>query len=301
MRLLQPLLMAPGPFYFYPWKPVVNAVAGDDYMTGYKHFASGHSHFVNLALHCVCLFIQVFGNFGLLNVIDGRINQPVQGVRILSALSAISWSAYLLVAAKGAPLVARLGSAAVLALGYQLAPQITREHLDLGAPLAMIIALLVSNYGLTRARLQLPAKPVAKLVAIMGAWAYAWPYLEGAYVNAIGGAVPQHTNNITALALLYTLGVTQVQNPLSFLVLTAVPLLRLASAAAGGDPLLFFWSYGFAGSLFQGLTHRTVAEEATLLALERETEQRKLKFEWSHVTFFPVLLLHRVMQRVKQG
>lgn len=301
MRMLQSLLMAPGPFYFYPWKAPVNAAAGDDYAVGFKHFWTGHRHAVNLSLHCVCLFVQVFGNFGLLNAIDARyIPQPIAGVRVLSAASAIVWSLYLLVASKGCPMAARVGSAAALGLAYFLAPQITRTHMDVGAPAAMVAALLVSNFAI--AKRKIPIAAVVRLIVVMGLWGTAWPAIEGAFVDRVlGGARPERTLEIIGGVAGYLGVLGLARNPLTALVLSGLLFTRLASAAAGGDSVLYFWSYAFAGSLFQGLTHRAVQEEATLLALERESEDAKLRFEWAHVTFFPTLLLHACIRAMSGG
>ena len=37
-----------------------SCLLGDSYAVGYRHFAAGHYGRINLALHCVALFIQNF-------------------------------------------------------------------------------------------------------------------------------------------------------------------------------------------------------------------------------------------------
>jgi hypothetical protein len=302
VRLLQSLLMAPGPFYYYPWKAPINALAGDDYATGYKHFIAGHRHAVNLSLHCACLFIQVFGNFALLNAIDAAyVPQPVAGVRILSAVSAATWAGYLLLFSGGCPAVPRVASIAVLALAYLTAPLITHGNMDRFAAGIFTLALVISNYFLTKK--PIAAKGVLRLAVAMAAWGTLWPFIESAFVkNVLGGALaPSQTHAVMGGVAAYLAGLGLMKNPLSLVVVTGMIVARLASAATGGNSVLFFWSYAFAGSFFQGLTHRTVQEEATMLALERESEEKKLRFEWSHVTFFPTLLLHACWNAVTRA
>eukprot|EP00697_Spironema_sp_BW2_P016626 gnl/Spiro4/7994_TR4202_c0_g1_i2.p1 gnl/Spiro4/7994_TR4202_c0_g1~~gnl/Spiro4/7994_TR4202_c0_g1_i2.p1 ORF type:complete len:367 (-),score=47.68 gnl/Spiro4/7994_TR4202_c0_g1_i2:32-1132(-) len=69
--LSQGLLYFCGPFFCFPWKPLVNRISGVDYSTAYsKHFRRDHSDPVNLALHAVCLVLQLWSNFALLAHID---------------------------------------------------------------------------------------------------------------------------------------------------------------------------------------------------------------------------------------
>lgn len=42
------LLYAPGAFFFYPWKPLMNALVGDSYGVAYAHFRRDHSDPLNL-------------------------------------------------------------------------------------------------------------------------------------------------------------------------------------------------------------------------------------------------------------
>ena len=42
----------------------------------------------------------------------------------------------------------------------------------------------------------------------------------------------------------------------------------------------------------QGAAHAVTREEPTLVALERETPDDKLRFEYAHVSYFPNLVLH---------
>ena len=297
-RLLQATLMVPGPFYFYPWKAPINHLAGDDYDTGFKHFVTGHRHAVNIALHGVCLFIQLFGNFGLLHAIDqtGVVPQPFPGIPLLTAASAFIWAGYCLAGAPACPLVARVASAACIGVAFAMAPHVTARQMDQAAPAAMVAALLVSNFAMAKRKIA-PAA-VVKVMGAMAFWSFGWAHVERLFVDKVlGGELPADKHALVLGGFgLYLLALGLQRNPLRPLVVTGVIFGRLGAAAIGYNPLLSLWAYAFQASLFQGITHSAVKEEATLLALERETEERKLRFEWSHVTFFPNLAIHATMQ-----
>ena len=47
------ILYAPGAFFFYPWKPLIQLAVGDSYASAYRHFQRDHSDLTNVLLHCV--------------------------------------------------------------------------------------------------------------------------------------------------------------------------------------------------------------------------------------------------------
>ena len=60
-------------------------------------------------------------------------------------------------------------------------------------------------------------------------------------------------------------------------------------------------SFAFLAMLWQGVSHIISKQQATLVALNKNagskkspdaTQREKVAFEWSHVSYFPVLLLH---------
>lgn len=63
-------IYAAGTFYANPFKVVLNAAIGSRYAIAYAHFRRDHSVPLNIILHLLCLFIQVLGNFALLQVLD---------------------------------------------------------------------------------------------------------------------------------------------------------------------------------------------------------------------------------------
>jgi hypothetical protein len=49
--------------------------------------------------------------------------------------------------------------------------------------------------------------------------------------------------------------------------------------------------------VMQGQSHDITQETATLLHLDKmEDKVKKLRFEWAHVTFFPLLLAHAIRE-----
>ena len=70
--IISSLVYAPGAFFFFPWKPAVQAYIGDTYEVGYKFFRRDHSEPTNVCLHLVALAWQLLGNFGVLNTLDAK-------------------------------------------------------------------------------------------------------------------------------------------------------------------------------------------------------------------------------------
>lgn len=123
---IKPMLFGCGPFFIYPWKPILNLLFGDSYEPAYQHFVEGHYGVTNLSLHLIALGIQLTGNFGLLRVLDDKqvVPQPIEGVRTLSAISAAMWMLQLLPAP--APKSCTFGAIACIAAAYAFAPQIPK-------------------------------------------------------------------------------------------------------------------------------------------------------------------------------
>jgi hypothetical protein len=93
-KISQSILYGMGPFFSYPWKPILNQVYGTTYEVAFEHFWQQHRNVYNLAWHFVCLFFQLFGNFGLLYEIDMKIIKEFnlgEEVRILSLLTSVLW------------------------------------------------------------------------------------------------------------------------------------------------------------------------------------------------------------------
>ena len=75
-------------------------------------------------------------------------------------------------------------------------------------------------------------------------------------------------------------------------------LSRLAAALTASDACGFF-SLAFTATLLQGYAHFFTGQPATLLRLQGgDDKAAKIRFEWSHVTYFPVFVAHTVHEKV---
>jgi hypothetical protein len=285
-RALSVLLFSPGPFYCFPPKVMTHRAMGSDFEQAYYHFRQNHRNAVNLALHFVCFFVQIFGNFALLAEIDRRSgHELVPGVRTLSAITAAVWITTN--ALSQAPLRSSVLAGACIVLAYFVAPHITPRVFDAGAFGAFLMALAVSNLfsGVVSQRNMLLT--FVGLPALLTAAQYA--------ENEYAGFLKHRAREVFIASLCYVVALPLLlRNPLKPLVVTAVVALRVAYVAAG-DTAIFFLSYGFMASLLQGVTHAIVNEEATLLALERKGDDAKLRFEYGHVVYFPTLAISAVI------
>ncbi|CAE7391392.1 Cht2 [Symbiodinium pilosum] len=124
---------------------------------------------------------------------------------------------------------------------------------------------------------------------LMAAWYAVWSLFR----RTCGKKLKDHQLQIRC-AVFGVLSVLALRkNPVSPVVVVGSLLCRAASTLTD-DPLLYYLGYAFTGSLFQGISHGIAREEATLVALQRQGEQAKLRYEWAHVTYFPALLFHTV-------
>jgi hypothetical protein len=129
-----------GPFFCYPWKPAFNAIWGESYSLGYKHFYDQHKHPSNLGMHLVCLFFQLFGNFSFLSSID-QLFFPGQQ-KYLSQISALFWSLSLLVP-KECPLLIKISSLASIALAYFYSSSFTGPQIEIAGFAGVFFVFLI--------------------------------------------------------------------------------------------------------------------------------------------------------------
>jgi hypothetical protein len=131
------LLFSCGPFYCYPWKPLINEVAGVSYEVANKHFWAQHKDTYNLLWHVVCMFFQVWSNLSFLARIEGPLaaavgvdlGTKVHGHRMLPLLCVTLWGLVLLIPRKGSdcPFLAKTLSLLTLGLAYNTAHHFTGQ------------------------------------------------------------------------------------------------------------------------------------------------------------------------------
>ena len=147
-RAYKLLLYVGGPFFCYPFKPLINELAGSNYKRAYKHFRRDHHGAANIALHWVALCFQLSSNYAMLAELDEAIFSQFKGdakaapesrtwaegqaeaddslVGQLLAAGPLSicttglWSAHLALRCHGAPLVVRAASVTTLWLAFLL-------------------------------------------------------------------------------------------------------------------------------------------------------------------------------------
>jgi hypothetical protein len=134
--------------------------------------------------------------------------------------------------------------------------------------------------------------PLVKSIAFVTGFA-AWYVLWAKHRASSWGSHQLHAPEITKGVAAFFFITSLIKNPLKPIVIAGTFLTRFLGIAAG-DETLYFFGHAFFGSLCQGVTHSITGEEATLLALERNTAEAKIKHEYAHVTFFPNILLHTI-------
>ena len=289
--LSQALLYAPNAFYCYPWKPLLNEVAGNSYDIGLQHFKDQHATPLNLALHVVALFVQILGNSTFLAHVDAALFP--QWPRLpLTACTSVVWAVYLL--ASPAPAWCKQASLCCLAFAYVSAPYILQHSatFELGMLLAFhaVVALYAASGGTANYR-KLP-----KWLALHFGPVVMYRAIQGAY----GGALAAHTLacNAVFLTLMITASAKTAPSELfpvkASTFLGAIFARPFAVLTAQTWPLFYAW--GFVGMSLQGASHELSREEATLLKLQgiEESTADKVSYEWSHVVFFPALLFHAI-------
>jgi hypothetical protein len=290
----QLLLFTSGPFYTYPWKPIINALFGHSYPIALQHFKKAHYGLVNLALHGVCLFVQVAGNFGLLRRLDELLlgipaTSTAINVKSISFVSAVVWCIPLLLSP--APKLISLTSTAVIAAMYMLTAGLTIPVFELLSCSAFAVVLVLSNL-LASSRKKLPLSKVAAATIGFLGWFAGSKYLFENYWGAAPSASTVGNALLIANVAFFAL-TPALKNPLKLTVVVGATVSKLIAIATGSE-LVAFHSYAFFGSLCQGIAHALTKEEATLLALERESEDAKVRSEYAHVVFFPNIFLQTV-------
>ncbi len=288
--LLQSVLYFFGPFYCYPWKPVLGVLWGNSYPVGFKHFYDQHRHPTNLAWHAVCLFYQSIGNFALLNAVDQMLpNNPFYD-RPLSLLTLVSWI-IVLIPPKECPTFIKVGSIAALLTAFTVGPMVTALQIEFACYVGFFIVGLyhISAYSANFSSWSqlLAGALVAKFILC---------YVLNFFAR---GLLVSYSDQITYGYLLLMILVSFKKNPLKEMVVLGSFGCALLSIFLDRD-ILFYFSGAFTATLMQGASHALSGEEATLLKLENvQDEYTKMTYEFAHVVYFPNLLLHAVYEVVR--
>lgn len=289
-RILSVALFSPGPFYFFPPKAGLNRAFGSDFETSYYHFRQNHRNAVNLALHVICFFVQIVGNFALLNEIDKR-HERIPGVRLMSIVSAVLWSGVQLMSP--APKYVSILSSLCIGGAFAIAPFVTPRLMDHFSFGGFLLTLVLTNLATGIVSMKDMMKAFGILTPIFAISSYLED--QTSFFKSKADVSEQILYGVIAYLVAFPL---LLRNPLKPLVITAVFVCRAAYILTG-DTLFFYLGYAFLASLFQGVTHNVSREEATLIALERKGDTAKISFEYGHVTFFPSLAVNAVIDAIR--
>ncbi|OQS05402.1 hypothetical protein THRCLA_02451 [Thraustotheca clavata] len=290
VKLYQLVLFATPQFYAFPWKPLINGFIGDSYPVAVAHFAPSHTTRANLALHAVCMVIQLTGNFCLLTLLDDLATGGVD--RPLSLLTALVWSIYLILGANSAPVWSNFVAVCSILTAYFSAPYLL-VFPEFTTTIPTIGFFVMAMYFALFAKGTVRIGTVAMYMGIMLVLHLLWWSLEAMEI------LIEHPRQWNLGFLVILAGLSLMKNP-------AIPTVVFGSlvgrtlASCTNQPLLFYFCYGYFGSLMQGIAHRITKEQATLLALENEVPLNKIRYEFAHVTYFPLLVCDAITQLNKE-
>jgi hypothetical protein len=278
----QVVLYVGAPFYALPWKLAAfnNFVEKSSYEIAYSHFRRDHNTTLNLAFHMFALGLQLGGNAALLRCLDSKLSGSNDATKYLSILTGVAWS-YLL-AFCPSPLLVRGVSIALIWFAGSIAGFVEVNWLAV-----LVLQGLIEPLGiiyLLKTPLTISAYPlVASIRALLFYGVFQYRGSLQAYSMQIG---------LVLLAVMVSLAMKEdpLRGGLVFLGVFVTWILALLT----DQPILFFYGFGFVATIAQGVAHEVSGEKATLVQLQEKSFAEKLPFEWSHVTYFPCLLLQSV-------
>ena len=247
------------------------------------------------------LALQIVSNFCLLACLDKRLMTVVrplllddvtlalvEGARLLSLVTALSWSAVLM--SSPAPASCRLLSVVVIFAAHFGAPHLPDDPAFVEySSFALFLALL------------LLCQPTNKLTYAYGAGFGAW-FFGFLQLSKVAGGMYEDQAAIVAAAEMSALFLLAFlsSDPVKKIAFFGAISLKVCYMLTGQRDFAYM-SFAFLAMLWQGVSHIITKQQATLMALNKdksskkspdEAQREKVAFEWSHVSYFPVLLVH---------
>jgi hypothetical protein len=286
-KVLQILLYALGPFFAYPWKPIINSLFGTSYINAYKHFYDQHKLKFNLLLHFICFFFQIFGNFALLNAIDEKIDYKY---KLFSISTLIIWSISL-ITPKECPMFIKISSIIFIIIAYQIAPLFSGKEIETYGFILFTIVWFLQVLQ-TRSWTKLNKDSILILVVLAAKLIfgyYLYIYYNGILSKYSYEAITIHVNFIVMSSLM--------KDPVKPVVIIGSLGSHILSILIN-EPILYLFGNAFIATSLQGLSHALSGEQATLLKLEEKkpNNNNKMSAEWGHVVYFPNLLLQAMYE-----
>ena len=229
----------------------------------------------------MCMHVQILGNFGMLHVLDMRLPGP----KPLTTVTAILWSWHLLEVP--APRLCSYAAVASITFACWVAPSIV----SLGAMFELYVLGVFARVLLVFYVGQAASVPLVPLAL----WAFSFITLQNLWVILslqAGGLLADRAVecNLVLGVLMLLLGCRR--NPVSTVVLCGCTVGRGLAVVTAQSWLLFFTA-GHLGMALLVATRALTKEDATLLILQRNIDRAaKISFEWSHLVYFPVLIMH---------
>jgi hypothetical protein len=280
-RAAQTVLYAFAPFFAYPWKPLLNDVLGGDYAASYKHFRAQHMDGTNLALHMLCLVWQLSSNYAFLRELDRHVEEHTGFKRFFSNMTSLLWSWHLC-RTSPTPVHVKLLSVGCIAAGHFVLGRLFEENWR------KVIMVQGAFEGLAIQTLALN-KPG------FGKQAFAWLVVRSLVWKLVSqneGCLKGYSRHITLVVMAIAAKAASSDDPLKA---TIAPwaLTGWLWALLTGNKGLYFWASGMMATISQGVAHAFAGEAGTLVVLQ-DASIDMTSYEFSHVTFFPNLLLQAV-------
>lgn len=295
--ICQTAMYLTGPFFANPAKPIVQGLwCNTGYAVAYKHFRRDHTKPLNLGLHGLALFAQVFSNFALLHRLDELLGSPGWGW--LSASTAVLWSALLVL--QRAPLKARALAVAVIATGYAQRKRLVEKADWLMWASSIVEAITFRNYF----RYILPSsvrKAYFPESSAAGRYLLIRWILTGALQRGLKSraVLDRSAVGVSALPLLLWASYKPFERQgyrksLSGLLLNInnYHFLGWLLYLLTGEKAFLLHSAAFGATGIQGIAHAMAAEEGTLPQLN------DAHYEFAHCSYFPVLAVHRIVEHL---
>lgn len=260
------LLFSFGPFFCYPWKPIVNENAGVSYYIANKHFWQQHKDTYNLLWHCVCLFFQLWSNFALLE----RLDAPVLAVinifnrqetnlliewRWISFVCLVLWGIALLLprGKEDCPWLGKIVSLVCLVAAYFTAYKFTGQFIELvcvgGFVCVFVLQLAIrGTKALTLRGTKATSTPLILALLVIKIAAY-YSLMNSSYKGALAhmetSVIRAFVGSLIAMGLF-------LPDPLIFVVAYGSVAGHILSALVDNSTLFLFCS-AFTATLFQGI------------------------------------------------
>ena len=143
-KILQIILYSNGPFYCYPWKPIINYFVGDGYPIAYQHFRRDHHGYVNVTLHLICLCLQVCANYSFLALIDEWLETKGWGLRPSVLMITVAMWVFTLLTS-GSPTTISIISSLFIFGALFIAPHIDMRTLEVFTAVTYLIVFVVNS------------------------------------------------------------------------------------------------------------------------------------------------------------